>query len=131
MNTLGSNKINNTITINACWSFITSYCQPMSQDVKANALGFTYGPIIVISNVLYALGLSVISTVLNIFSVVILMIIMITIGAIPFWTTLFSFVDPSLGIVLGLAFGSIQMIYISLAIFRFSSAMIAGISRFL
>ena len=131
MNNIGSNKSNNTITVKACWSILANnYCQNMYQDITANALGFTYGPIILLIEILISLIYAGISMAFDIFTLVILMILMITVGAVPFWTTLFSFIDPSLGFVLGLAFGSIQMVYIGLAIFRFSSAMIAGISRF-
>jgi hypothetical protein len=131
MNNLGSNRTGNTVTVQACWSFLTTYCQPLSQDVTANAFGFVYGPFILMIDVVIALLFAGVSTCLNIFMVVIVMILTITVGAIPFWVTLFSFVDPTLGVVLGTAFGTIQMVYISLAIFRYGSAMIAGISRFL
>jgi hypothetical protein len=131
INNLKSNQTGDVVSIDVCWNFGVNYCYTLSQDVTANALGFTYGPFVLLINMIIAILTSNLSIVLNIFASIILLIVIITVGAIPFWTMLFSFVDPTLGIILGLAFGSIQMLYITIAIFRFISAMLAGISRFL
>jgi hypothetical protein len=35
-----------------------------------------------------------------------------TVGAVPFWMTLFMLLDPTMGAILGLAVGAMQMIYV-------------------
>jgi hypothetical protein len=106
---------------------------PVNPTAELDILGssFVYGPIIVLLVMLNALIFSFISMAISFILLIIVLILMVTVGAIPFWITIFSFIDPTLGLLLGTVIGGIQMVYISIGIFTFVSAMIAGVSRFL
>jgi hypothetical protein len=66
------------------------------------------GTLYLLSSLLIVLINATITTVFSMAMVVLMLIVNVTIGAIPFYTGLFSLIDPVFGTYLGIALGSMQ-----------------------
>lgn len=73
------------------------------------------------------LGLTLINLVVGMFLLFIALIFDITIGAIPFYITIFSLIDPTLGAVLGLCLGGLQCVVIGWEILKYCSILLSAL----
>lgn len=108
------------------YSLLNIVTQTWTIDLNSSFLGLQIGKLLSIIGLLAILLVAGINLFIGLIILFIEIILGITLGAIPFWTSLFSMIDPVLGMYLGIAIGSFQMIAFGWYMFDYVSNLISG-----
>lgn len=124
LNNIGTSGGPNLVTYNFNLLAIMTYSATV--NLTDTVAGLPTGMLVGIVYTIFALAVAGIDLAFFGFLLLIGLLLSVTVGAIPFYTSLFSLIDPVLGTLLGTVIGGIQMMYILWGLIDYISKLISG-----
>ncbi len=117
---------NDSNEVTYTYSLLNFVTYPWTIKLDSTVLGFPVGKLFSIIGLLAIIAVTGINLFIALAILFIEIGLGITLGAIPFWTSLFSMIDPILGMYLGIAIGALQMVAFGWYIFDYVANIISG-----